>query len=130
LIRSSGLSAAENALWPIVYRWHYRRDTLAEVEPPHATTLREREDPEFVAMLSAANRSSGVWDPGWNIREAKANEFVCERNGLVLRVPASCVRGSQTVDVLFPPNAVTGCAAITAPGAAAQPSRIFASISQ
>jgi hypothetical protein len=101
-IPSSSPSAAENALWPIIYRWHYLRDSHAEVDPPHATTLREREDPEFVAMLSAANRSSGVWDPGWSIRGAQANESVCEKEGLVLCVPASDVRGSETVDVRFP----------------------------
>jgi hypothetical protein len=101
-IVSHGLSAAENALWPIVYKWHYLRDPHTGVNPTRAATLRELEDPEFAAALSAANRGSGVWDPGWSIRGPQANELVCEKEGLILRAPASFVRGSQTADVRFP----------------------------
>ena len=87
------IDAVEETLWPLLYRWHY---------------LREREDPEFAARLSEANRSAGVLDHGWRVAARGPDECLCEKDGLQLRVSAAALEADgmkledETVAVRLP----------------------------
>lgn len=58
------IESAEDAVWPLIYRWHYLRDRRNVPEQRGWFTMRQREHPEFVAQLSEANQSRGVLDAG------------------------------------------------------------------
>ena len=93
------ITAAEEALWPMIYSWHYLRERRSANDYQIPRTMREHEDSEFIARLAGANNSSGVLDNGWSILVEGADEYLCEKNGLCIRAAADCV---------FPEN---GCVA-------------------
>jgi hypothetical protein len=103
------LRAAEEAAWPVLYRWHYLRDRRGAAEDSEALTMREREDAEFVAALSQANHSAGVIDPGWIVTGRHGEECLCEKGGVRLRVRAALLqpesgrpREKEEVAIRFP----------------------------
>jgi hypothetical protein len=102
------IDAAEDAVWPLLYQWHYLRERRRIPEGRDGLTMREREDPEFVARLSEANRSAGVLDGGWRVVSSGPDECLCEKGGLQLRVSAETLQadgmcpGDETAVVRFP----------------------------
>jgi hypothetical protein len=89
------ITAVEEVVWPMLYRWHYLREQRKVADRREGLTMREREDPEFVAQLSQANRSAGVFDGGWRVVSNGSDGWLCEKSGLQLRVSAGLQADGQ-----------------------------------
>ena len=72
---------AEAAVSPVIYRWHYLRVHRGGSDRIRGRTIHEQEDSAFVDTLSLANRSSGIFEPGWALAELRDTERVYERDG-------------------------------------------------
>ncbi|MGA3236703.1 MAG: T3SS effector HopA1 family protein [Bryobacteraceae bacterium] len=102
------IDAVEEVVWPSLYRWHYLRERRKASDRREGLTMREREDPEFVARLLDADRSAGLLDRGWRVAARGPDECLCEKGGLQLRVSAAALEaegvhpGDETVAVRFP----------------------------
>jgi hypothetical protein len=100
---------ATNSAWPIIYRWHYLRQMRIQPAVQGFRQLSEMEDPVFAGYLSAANRSAGFTEDGWTIVGRTGGEYLCDREGIRLRVNTSSLEtGDQQpelgeeVSVRFP----------------------------
>ncbi len=102
------IESAEDAVWPLIYRWHYLRDRRNVPEQRGWFTMRQREHPEFVAQLSEANQSRGVLDAGWRVVSRGPDECLCEKGGIPLRISTASLQtegmrpNDETVTVRFP----------------------------
>ncbi|HWH00061.1 MAG TPA: T3SS effector HopA1 family protein [Pilimelia sp.] len=106
-------------LWRFLYLYYYAADLAAATVLINGSRtvvgIADREDPDFVARLSAAHPSRWYTEPGWRVTvepaDAVAGEFVVHRNGLSLTVTPQEVAGTDTpprlgdtVSVRFPPE--------------------------
>jgi hypothetical protein len=102
------IDGVEEGVWHWLYQWHYLRERRKVPDRREGLTMRELEDPEFVARLSQANRSAGVLDGGWRVVSSGPDECLCEKSGLQLRVSALSLRPdcqhreNEVVTIRFP----------------------------